>query len=70
VEVRRILKEHKVIVILDEPKRVALKLDHLDIEYWSVTVIMKGSKKEYESSVTFETFDKAIALKEGDTFLR
>ena len=70
MEVRRILKEHKVVEILDSPKKVNLKLDHLDIEYWSVPVIMKGSKKPYESAVTFENLNKAMMLVEGDIFLR
>ncbi|WP_186321321.1 hypothetical protein [Bacillus sp. FJAT-22090] len=50
---------------------IEFTLDHATIVYWSVPVIMESHKsKLYESTVTFETLEKAEKLKVGDEFLR
>lgn len=65
------LKQHVVIEILGEPRKMAVKLDHIEITYWSVPAKMKSHKgKTYQSAVTFETLEKAVTLKVGDIFLR
>lgn len=66
-----ILNPHTVEEILREPRKMKFKLDHIELEYWSVAVMMRSHKgKSYQSAVTFDTLDKAIKLKVGDTFLR
>ena len=66
-----ILKPHAVVEILGEPRKVAVKLDHIEITYWSVPAKMKSHKgKTYQSAVTFESLEDAIELSIGDTFLR
>lgn len=65
------LKQHIVTEILGEPRKMAVKLDHIEITYWSVPAKMKSHKgKTYQSAVTFETLEKAVTLKVGDVFLR
>lgn len=65
------LKPHIVVEILGEPRKMRIKLDHLLNEYWSIPVKLKSPKgKIYQSAVTFETLEKAVALKIGDEFLR
>ena len=65
------LKQHTVTEILGEPRKMAVKLDHIEITYWSVPAKMKSHKgKTYQSAVTFETLEKAVTLKVGDVFLR
>lgn len=52
------LKQHTVIEILGEPRKMAVKLDHIEITYWSVPAKMKSHKgKTYQSAVTFETLE-------------
>lgn len=65
------LKQHIVTEILGEPRKMAVKLDHIEITYWSVPAKMKSHKgKTYQSAVTFETLEKAVTLNVGDVFLR
>lgn len=66
----RILIPHEVIRIIGDPEEITLRLDHVTVEYWSVPVIMKAEKGQYESAVTFEKWEKAQKLRIGDVFLR
>lgn len=65
------MKPHAIVEILGEPRKVAVKLDHIEITYWSVPAKMKSHKgKTYQSAVTFETLEEAVKLEVGDEFLR
>lgn len=61
---------HEVVQILGDPEEEAFRLDHVTVDYWSVPVIMKQEREEFESAVTFESIKEANKLRVGDVFLR
>lgn len=61
---------HEVIRIIGDPEELKFRLDHMTVECWSVPVIMRQEREEFESAVTFEAFEEANKLRVGDVFLR
>lgn len=65
------LNPHEIIEILGEPRKMEVKMDHLQFVYWSIPAVLKSDTGLiYESAVTFELLEEAIALKVGDIFKR
>lgn len=64
------MKPYKVIDILSKPEKMAMRLDHIKLQYWGVFVTLQYGYDVYDSTVTFEDLDEANSLKIGDVFYR
>lgn len=64
------MKEYKVIKIISEPEEMTLRLDHLHLKYWGVSVTLQCKDDIHDSTVTFEDKIEALKLKVGDVFCR
>ena len=62
--------KHKVLKILDKPKKTFMILSDIKIEYWEVKVLMGCKGLVYESLATFSNEDDARKLCVGDIFER
>jgi len=62
--------KHKVLKLLDKPKKAFMMLGDVKIEYWEVKVLMGCKGLVYESLATFSSENDANKLRVGDILER
>lgn len=64
------MKPYRVIEILSKPYPMSMRLDHIHLKYYGVTVNLQYEDDIHETMITFESEVEACNLKIGDVFCR